>query len=228
MLFDLPYDVNLKTILWIPVMIYLAIIGTIFMIKSKKAAQEIASQKATYRAMAVVFYCYIAVRFFFILSDYERDRPGYPAQGDTMLYFQFVTLSYIFAISAFLNLIYVFEKYIIKKTKFIMTITFMILLVANVIMLFLPNYVATMRYINYIPLYIEIIILFLLYIYLVRKTSGQLKKNSYFCLIGLMLMAGGAVLESEFLSATGIVLPYYSPILFAIGSTVFALGQKTL
>ncbi|MHA1294904.1 MAG: hypothetical protein ACTSQJ_19895, partial [Promethearchaeota archaeon] len=157
MLFDLPYDVNIKTILWIPVLIYLGIIACLFFVKAKRAPKEIPSQKSMYRAMALFFLLYIGVRIFFTLSDYERISPGYPSDKDSDLYYQFVTISYLFAISAFLNLIYVFEKYIIKKTRFLMTLIFAILLCVNAIMLFFPQFVGTMRYINYVPLYVETI-----------------------------------------------------------------------
>ncbi len=226
MLFALPYDVNIKTILWIPVMVYLAVIGTIFIRKSKKAPKEIVSQKAMYRGMAFIFYLYIPVRLFFMLSDFERVRPGYPLVGDTDLYFQFVALSYVCAISAFLNIIFVFEKYIIRRTKFIMTIVFGILLVVNIILLFFPSLMQTMRYINYVPLYIEVITLFLLYLYLAKKTSGKLRRNSLIAIVGLAFMAAAAFLESENLSASGLILPYYSPLMFAIGATIFAIGQR--
>ena len=226
MLFALPYDVNIKTILWIPVMVYLAIIGTIFVRKMKKAPKEIASQKAMYRGMAFVFYLYIGVRIFFMLSDYERVRPDYPLTGDTNLYFQFVALSYVCAITAFINLIYAFEKYIIRKTKFLMTTVFVILLCVNIVLLFFPSLMQTMRYINYVPLYIELGTLFLLYLYLAKKTSGKLRRNTLIAIVGLLLMAAAAILESEFLSATGLILPYYSPLMFAIGATIFAIGQR--
>jgi hypothetical protein len=222
----LPYDVNIKSMLWIPVMVYLAVIGTIFLIKSKRASKEIASQKAMYRGMAFIFYMYIGVRLFFMLSDYTRVSPGYPTTGDTDLYFQFVALSYVCAITAFINMIYAFEKYIIRKSKFIMTIVFVILLFVNIFLLFVPSLMQTMRYINYVPLYIEIGTLFLLYLYLAKKTSGKLRRNSLIAIVGLIFMAVAAVLESENLSASGLILPYYSPLMFAIGATIFAIGQR--
>jgi hypothetical protein len=228
MFFALPYDVNIKTALWIPVMVYLGILGTVFVLRAKKVSSELIVQKARLNAISLIFYMYIGVRIFFTLSDYERIRPDYPSAGDSDLYFRFVTIAYICAILAFIRMIYIFEKFIFKRTKFLMTIMFIFLLVFNVVLLFFPNFLENWRFINYIPLYVEIAILMLVYTYLSFKTSKELRIISIVSLLGLFFMAAAALLESEFISATGLFVPYYSPPVFAFGATIFSFGQRSV
>ena len=217
----LTYDLGMKTIALIIVMIYLTIIGTLFLIKAKKAPKEVPSTGALFRAMTLVLYLYIAARFFFILSDYERDP-----HGETTLYFRFVALSYICGIFGYLGMMYVFEKYIYKKTKFFLTYFVIIMLVVDMIMIFFPDLMGIVRYINYGLFYFEGAVLYLLYIYVFRNTTGKLRKNALIAIIGLVIIAIAAILESDDLISSGLVLPYYSPILFAIGVTVFAYSQR--
>ena len=103
----LPYDVGLKTMVWIPVIIYLAVIGTFFLIKTIRAPKEVPSQKAVFRAMTLFIYLYIGTRLFFMLSDFERDP-----FGETPLYIRFVAFAYICGIVGFISFVYVGEKYI--------------------------------------------------------------------------------------------------------------------
>ncbi len=223
MLLVLPYNVNLKTTVWVIVMGYLAIIGIFFLYKASKSSEEVISQKAMLRSIGLFFLLYLAVRFFFILSDYERN-----ANGESLLYFRYVAISYIFQIIAFINIIYVFEKYIIKRTRYMMSISILIVLGINVIIIFFPLYMSTARYINYGLLYTEVAILVLLFLYLAIKTPGELRKNAIFTMIGLIILVAASFLDSDFLITAGIVQPYYSPIVYAIGATIFAYGYRQL
>jgi len=215
------YDVGLKTTAWIIAMCFIGVIGTLFIIKAIKTSKEIPSQREMFRSIGLFFYLYIVSRFFFILSDYERDP-----YGETDLYFQFVALSYISSIIGFLLLIYIGEKYIFKPGKFFMTYIILVFLVINIIILvFFPSLFAIGRYINYGLFYMEGAIMFLIYLYLITKTSGQLRKNAIRSLVGLSIMAMAMILETDFLLSEGITQPYYSPIFFSIGAIIFAYGQ---
>ncbi|MHA1146667.1 MAG: hypothetical protein ACTSR8_00295 [Promethearchaeota archaeon] len=217
----LPYDVGLKTTFWVIVLCYIAIVATLFVLKSMRTSKEIPSQRAMFRAIGLFFYLVILARIFFILSDYERDP-----HGETDLYFQFVAASYICSIIGFLFIIIIGEKYIIKPGKFFMTFIIIGFLIFNVIILiFFPGLFTIARYINYGLLYTEVILITLIFGYLVSKTSGDLRKNALLSLIGMCVMATASFLESDVLISSGIVQPYYSPVLFAIGISLFGYAQ---
>jgi len=95
-------------------------------------------------------------------------------------------------------------------------------------MIFFPDVMGIVRYINYGLLYFKTGILFLLYMYVFKKTSGKVRKNSLITMIGLAIMSSAAILEMDYLITEGIVMPYYSPLLFALSATIFTYGQKQL
>ncbi len=146
----LPYDLFLKTSLWIIAIVYLGIIGTFFIIKSIKTSEELESLKTLFRAIALFFYCYCMTRIFFIFSDYERD-----AHAETLLFYRYTALAYVFYILAVLNLIFITEKYVITKTKFIITYVFLVALGVNIFLIFFPSLMPVVRYFNYIIFVID-------------------------------------------------------------------------
>jgi hypothetical protein len=102
------------------------------------------------------------------------------------------------------------------------------MLLIDIIMIFFPDLMGIVRYINYGLLYFEIIILGLLYMYVFKKTSGKVRINSLITIIGLAVMSSSAILELDYFITAGIIMPYYTPIVFAIGATVFAFGQRQI
>lgn len=214
----LPYDVNLKATFWIIVIIYLGIIGILLIIRSLKA--EVESLKETQRAYAIFLYMYAMGRIFFIFSDYERD-----VRGDTALYFQFVIIAYICIIIGLLIVIYVLESHVITKTKHKISYIILILLGVNIVLLFFPNLIAIVRYVNYGLLYTEGILVLLIYLYLIINTSGSLRTKSILIFIALICMIVGSILDSDALIISGVSSPFYNPILMTIGATLFGYAQ---
>ena len=217
----LPYDVNLKTTFWIIAMIYMGIVG-IFLIWNSTKMEEKASRSMA-RAYALFIYFYIVARIFYILSDYERD-----ANAETLLYYRYVACAYIFQILGLLNIIFILEKYVITRSKHAITYIILILLGVNIVMIFIANESIhqIVRYINYAMLYSEVALLIIIYTYLVINTTGELKRKSLLTVIAFFVMIIATILEIDALSSTGIVPPYYSPIVFSIGGTIFAYAQS--
>jgi putative Mn2+ efflux pump MntP len=215
----LPYDVNLKTTFWVIAMIYLGIVG-IFMILNSMKKEEKAS-KSMARAYALFIYFYIVARIFYIFSDYERD-----ANAETLLYYRYVACAYIFQIIGLLNIIFILEKYVITRSKHVISYIILVLLGVNVVMIFFPNLMPIVRYINYVMLYSEVALLIIIYLFLVINTTGDLRKKSLLTVIAFFVMITATILEIDALSSTGLVPPYYSPIVLSIGATIFAYAQS--
>lgn len=93
-------------------------------------------------------------------------------------------------------------------------------------MIFFPALMAIVRYLNYALLYSELAVIIIIYIYLVINTTGDVRKKSMLTLIALIVMILATILELDILLTTGITQPYYSPIIFAIGVTIFAYAQR--
>jgi hypothetical protein len=212
----LPYDITIKSIAWIIVMGYLIILGLVFIFKYKKSPEV-----KFHIAVSIFFFLYAFARMFFILSDFERDL-----NSTSLVYYRFVAISYVCFVIAFLNIIYVFEKYITNRYAIVYIIVPMLFI--DIIMIFIPDFMGIVRYINYGLLYFEIGIVGLLYLYVFKKTSGKVRKNSLISVIGLLIMSSAAILEMDYFITTGLVMPYFSPIIFAIGATIFAYGQRQI
>ena len=215
----LPYDITIKTTTWIIILVFLGIIASYFLMRSLKAEEK--SQKDIFRAMALFFYFYILARIFFIFSDFERDL-----NDTTLLHYRFVALAYIAYILGFLSLIYILEKHVIIRTKHKITYILLVTLGVNIVIAFFPELMPIVRYINYGILYFEVVIVFIIYTYLTINTTGKLRTKSFLTVIALIIMVFGELIESEPLIASGIVLVYYTPILFAIGASIFAYAQS--
>jgi hypothetical protein len=209
----LPYDVPLKSFFWIVTICFLALVGILFIFKTLKISKEEKFKKDLFRTLAIFFLLNICMVIFLILSDFERD-----AFGQSELHFRLLAIGYIFLITAYLILIVIAEKYIIKKTRHVISIITSVIIGLNVLfMIFFPNLMSIARYINYGLMGTASGISLLLYIYLIYTTTGDLRKIAVITIIGLTVAMCSAFLNMEILTSTGLVLPYYSPILFTIG-----------
>jgi len=214
----LPYDLTVKAISWIIVMIYCGIFGTIFLVKAIKATKEVKFQRNMYRTISIILFLYVVIRVFFLLSDFERD-----ANSDTLLYYQFVVISYITTAIAFLNIIYFLESTVLRKTKHAISYIIIIMIIIDVSILILFNeYIQMVRYFNYALSYTEVGLILLVYLYLTVKSTGKLRQNSFLSLLGLALAGVASFLEMDALLMTGAIPAWLSPTIFAIGITIFA------
>lgn len=235
----LSYDLFPKFISWLIVIIYTSIIGILFLVKMSKA-KEIKSQKEMFRSIAIFLFLFMGLRVFFLLSDFERD-----ANCESILYFQYVFMGYVCSVSAFLSLLMFGEKYLIKGTKHVPTIIILIGVVIDLIMVFtfplivntiasnspstpiedvIKNVGTLVRYFNYFINYMSIGIILILYLYLIAKSTGGLRRNSIITVIGLAISSLSALLESDAILSSGLIPPYISPVLFALGITIFAFA----
>jgi hypothetical protein len=211
----LPYDITLKAIFWIATMCFLTIDGILFIKKASKVSKENKLKRDLLHALAIFFFLSIGVGLFFILSDFERD-----VFGESELYYRLLVIAYLFGNAAFLIIILVGEKQIIKTRYIISFITSIIIGINIVLLIFFPDLVPLARYLNYGLFGSEIGILLLIYIYLIKKTSGDFKKTAIITFIGIAIAASASIIGADFFISSGLIQPYFSPILFIIGLTI--------
>lgn len=215
---NLPYNVVIKTTIWILALVYLGVLSIVLFLRSRKV--DLNSLRDTQHAYGFFLIFYIIQRIFYILSDYQRD-----ALGETELYYRLVIMGYIFINLSFLNIIFILEKYLIKRTKYGITGSILCFLIINFIMFFFPNLIEIVRYFNYFLLYGEVILLLAIYFYISIKTTGRPRKKAIMIIIGILFMIVGSILDSDALIKSGLVLPYFTPILIAIGASLFSYAQ---
>ncbi|MFX0083879.1 MAG: hypothetical protein ACFE94_19175 [Candidatus Hodarchaeota archaeon] len=212
----LPYDITLKAILWIVTACYLVVNGTLLINKMLKTPKEKKVKRDFYLAFSIFCFSCIGLGLFFTLSDFERD-----VFGESELYFRFLSIAYIFGYISLISIIFVGEKEIVN-TKYIFSYATTITIAINVIFLiFFPDLVLIIRYVNYVLISIETGVALLVYLYLSRKTAGELRKMAIVTLIALIIVAVAFILQTDFLISSGLVSPYFSQILFIIGITLF-------
>ncbi|MHA2127608.1 MAG: hypothetical protein ACXADW_21115 [Candidatus Hodarchaeales archaeon] len=212
----LPYDITLKAILWIVTVCFLAVNGTLLLNKMLKTPKEKKFKRDFYLAFSLFCFLCIGLGIFFILSDFERD-----VFGESELYFRFLSIAYTFGYISLISIIFVGEREIVN-TKYIFSYATALTIVINVIFLiFFPNLVLVIRYVNYVLFSIETGVAILVYSYLSRKTTGELRKMAIITLLAFIIVVIAFVLQTDFLLSRGLVSPYISQFLLIIGLTLF-------
>jgi len=239
----LPYDPTIKIYSWIVVIIYIALIAVLFLVKMSKTSGEVKSQKIMFRSVAVFLFLYIAVRIFFLFSDFERNN-----HCESILYFQFVFMAYVCSILAFLTIIRFGENYLVKGDRHTVSIVIFVCVIIDIILVItlpaLINFLGVqiygssysqselqttilqvaeiIRIFNYVVQYGSGLALLSFYVYITVKSTGKLRKTALMTLIGLLIAVVASFLETDTLLSSGFTPPYLSPILFAVGISIFA------
>lgn len=216
------YDLQLKLLCWLIVLPYVAIIAVIFFKRMAKADRDFPSQRMLHRSMGIFSLMYIINRIFFILSDLERD-----VNGQTHYHYQLVFVGYIVVSIAFLNILYFGEKFIIKKTKFMLTYITTAVLIIEIILLFIPELFGFGRLLNYGISYFLMMLVLVLFIKMIIQSTGGIRRDFTLTLIGFLIIAAGAILEMDALLSSGIISPWLTPLMFAIGATILAYGLRS-
>jgi hypothetical protein len=217
----LKYNLELKTVSWLIVIVYLVILGIIFLRRMSQADKELKSVRILYRSIAMIFYFYILNRVFFMLSDFERDL-----YNTTPFHYQLVNIGYIFTELAFLNMLYYGEKFVIKKTRFLLTYITIFTISIQTILVFNPELFGIVRTLSYTLSYALLGLVGILFIRLTAQSTGTLRRNFLLTLLGLAVIAASGILESDAILSTGNIPPWLTPLLFAIGATIITLGMR--
>ncbi|NVM02495.1 MAG: hypothetical protein HWN67_09185 [Candidatus Helarchaeota archaeon] len=128
-----------------------------------------------------------------------------------LIHFRLHSILYFASIA---SCIFVYE-YVIKKTKYLLTIYILIGLIANFIVYTYEalNFLLNLFLGSAIP-----ILLILQYVVFVRPTSGMLKRRMYISLVGLISAGVGSALRNYFINE---FLGYY---IFSIGTSIVIIG----
>ena len=218
----LPYSLEVKVISWLIVIILLGILASYFFYKMFNISRDFKPQRLFFRSLATFLFCYMIARIFFILSDFERDM-----YDRTLLYNQFLGFGHLFnAIGVFFMLLLAESNFLKFKKPYLSYFLSSIILI-GIFALFFPALIGIVRIIFLVSTYISWTIYVLIYITIYRKVTGKYKKITLFSFLGIIICLIGAFIETDFLLSTGLIPPYFTPILFSIGIIIISICQST-
>jgi hypothetical protein len=138
----------------------------------------------------------------------------------------YTLLGYISGTSALIFWIYVLEKYLVKKTKKIFTLITLVSFSFSILALFNIIDRSIALNLQYILLPFAIAVILILYLYLIKKTTGTVRKKAVGILIGLALVLIGQVMDGEtFISALPTFPLLVAPIIM-IGGIITFIGSQ--
>ena len=221
-----PYYVGIPLILWIICMGLFFFGFILFLIEAKKS--ELKSQKMINKAYGIFLLCMGLTRIFFILGVYFY----LPTLCDDCYDF-YTTLGYISAIAGVAFWLYVAETHLIHKTKKLFTILSIILLALSLIVLFgiiFPDLAIIDRDLSLeLQTYlmpVAVGILGILYIYLVIKTTGTVRKKIFWVIVGLLMIAAAQILDGEgFITSLPNFPLEIAPLIMITGLILFISSQ---
>jgi hypothetical protein len=209
--------------LWIIVIIIGIINSIVFLLRTKKATTEI--QKSIFGAMSgLMFFMAIMRICYTIASRFLIDQYDF-----------WTTLGYITGIIGMAWFIFVYEKNLIKKTKFLLTIFSLSAIIVGTLSLFEIITRDYPRIYTSAAGTIDILVVIIMYSWLVKITTGSLRNQTIISLIGILLTFGGFFIDSEivfglFISLSvdvnTIFIVTLAPALQSIGMIIIVFSQK--
>ncbi len=213
----------LNGILFAAFAVILIIFGIIFFKRARK--QEIEGARRIQWAFGVFGITYGITRILFILMFQPFTNPD---QNYNLI----ASIAYCFGIVGFAAIIWALERIKYKKKIFftIILITTLITIGGTIVVAFgAADIRETMLTIIFIGTPLSAIILLILYLTLIIKSTGSVKKKSTYSLLGLVIMFVGIVLDSQFALAIGAIPIWVKmdivPIITIVGYLIFAITQ---
>ncbi|MHA1341439.1 MAG: hypothetical protein ACTSRZ_11185 [Promethearchaeota archaeon] len=216
---DLPADymMTYDYYLWL-ILVGVSIISSIlFILRAKRSNIDI--QKGLLLGLGIFAILFGLMRLTFILSI------RMPGDGSGEVYDFWTNLGYIFGLGGMIGFLFGIERYIIKKTKFMLTIFSMIVIILGIMSMFgYLERIVVMGFV-YVIVLVDAGIMLALYIWLITKTAGIIKIRTILAFFGILLMLLGMMLDSQVgLSILGNL--YIAPVISIIGIILIAAVQR--
>lgn len=183
---------------------------------------EIASQKWFSFGVGLFLFGFGLTRIFFLLWDLVELGYWNGLGLDPDIWWKLATIS---GLGSLLFVLIVLEKYMVN-TKFILSIVTSIGLVLAIILPVQEELAFDAKLATYIAIPFAVAGILMIYLYLIIKTPGKVRKKSAGSFIGILLAAFGhtmATVLSEKL--IGIDLSIFAPILMIIGIVIYSISN---
>ncbi|MFX0071374.1 MAG: hypothetical protein ACFFAO_09825 [Candidatus Hermodarchaeota archaeon] len=202
--------------MWLFIVIpFMFLICVLWILNLKYSPTEKA--KKLYLGYFAFIFCYTLTRIFFFIADFYGEYGGMEDSFEFILY---IKLAYISTSVGLVIFFFFFERDFVP-TKFIFT---GIAFIFGVLFIFLPyDYMKLLMYIMQ-PIYLLEIMS--IYIYLLIKGTGDLKKKALSSIISLIIFFVGILLDTRAVTDLNIIPAFIAPIVFMIGLGSFYYTQK--
>ncbi len=204
--------------------VILWILGVIFIKKSRK--NKIEGARRIQLAFGLFGIFYGLCRLFFILMFQDFTNPD-------LNYNLFASIAYSFGIVGFTSIIWALEKVKYRKNYFFMVgLLVTIITIGGTVIIVLriaPEIRTTLLLVIFIGVPISALIIFILYMFLITKSAGIVRKKAAWSLLGLIIMFVGIVMDSQFVLAMDQIPLFIRmdvvPIICIVGYLIFAITQ---
>ncbi len=203
------------SILWILLIILLFLSGGLFLIKA--ITLDMKSQKMIYFGLSIFLYCFGITRSLFFISWTCLNV----FEGCSEFY---MILGFITGILGLICWIFVLETYLVK-TKKVFSILTIASFVISLIALFGLTDRPTALNIIYILLPGVVLTIIILYIYLIIKSTGIVRKKAIGLLIGIIVFVIGHMMDYSKSPLSFGVTEIISPLLSIVGIVIFTTTQ---
>jgi hypothetical protein len=211
------YVRGINMILWIIAISLMYIAAAIFF-KRSHVKDLYPSQKAIFFGFACFFAIMGITRINFFLSYWIEPY-----------YNLLLTIGYVFGALSFLPLIYGLEKHIITRTHFFFTIAGIITCALSAYFLFDVSESDLARTIQNIAMPVVLAGFVLLYLAMIKQSTGEIRKKVLLTFIGFVIFLAGILLDSESLFESisdPTLVMQLSPIIFSIGILIIVRFQR--
>jgi hypothetical protein len=199
--------------LWYSAIVVQLIISILLFVRSKKLKE----MESVYRLVQAYgfFFLAMAINRFFFLWAYIPILGYFPPN-----YSLYLGIGYIFCSAALVPVIFVIEKFIVKKTKYIFTVLCTLLVIMAIITIFLPDNLVEIRNTMQLMGLGTSLIWFILYFWMIKNTFGDPRKKAINTVLGVIIALLGFTLDSERFLQMNIIPVVIPPILYIIGSII--------
>lgn len=219
-IFELPeglqgigYLEGIELYFWYAVIVLFFVGSILFLNRARNV--EMKSQKMSFVAFAVFGFCMGLCRIFFILGVFYNQS-----------YDDFTVLGYISALVGLIFWVFVLEKYLIQKTKNVLSIVLLVAFSFTLVALAGLTDRYTALNIQYALLPVILVSILAMYIYLIMKTTGTIRIKVIGILVGLLLILAGQMLDAELIISTFPQLPFIvAPSIMIAGIILFLSTQ---
>ncbi|MFO8017185.1 MAG: hypothetical protein R6U96_00995 [Promethearchaeia archaeon] len=200
-------------ILWIISIGLLFLAFFLFLMKGREI--DLKSSKMVFFGYAVFTLFFGLTRIFFIFGVRNSE------------YYDFyTTVGYISSLIGIIFWLYILETYMITKTKKIFLIVTLITFGIALVSLIggADRYIALTMMYTLLPVSIGVV--FFLYIYIIIKGTGAVRKNAAWLLVGLIFITIGNMMDTELFVSSFPAFPLeIPPVIMIIGILIFLYSQ---
>ncbi len=189
-------------------------VGIVFWIRANKP-NVIPSQTWLLKSFTLLFFFQGITRISFVLSYFIEP------------YYNFLlALGYAFAAISLLPLIITIEKWSTPQTHKIFTFMAIVVSILGFYFIFDPSQSDLSRTIQEIAMPVMIVLFLILYLWMIKNSTGAVRKKAILALLGAIVFIAGILLDSEGLIKTIQVIFHFAPIVFTLGVVIIGVSQK--